>query len=86
MEGARMIIGTFWSLQLEFRCKIQVHTSGLVLEASPCDKSASVSSVRRPLGSSNLKLSNFPLITYHGKRGFPYLANDAQSKLRIKHI
>ena len=28
-----------WSLRLEFRCKIRVHTRGLVSEASPCDKS-----------------------------------------------
>ena len=28
-----------WSLRLEFRCKIRVHTRGLVPEASPCDLS-----------------------------------------------
>ena len=28
-----------WSLRLECRCKIRVHTRGLVPEASPCDKS-----------------------------------------------
>ena len=31
-----------WSLRLEFRCKIRVHTRGLVPEASPCDQSPSV--------------------------------------------
>ena len=40
-----VIITKFFPLhaaRLEFRCKIRVHTRGLVPEASPCDQSLSV--------------------------------------------
>ena len=41
-----------WSLRLEFRCKIRVHTRGLVPEASPCDKSPSVCLGRFPFNQN----------------------------------
>ena len=43
-----------WSLRLDFRCKIRVHTGRLVPEASPCDKCLRQVPTTRPLVCADL--------------------------------